>query len=606
MLNTPRFKHIAHMDFESYYDSKTKYSLKYLPTITYVRDPRFEVFGCAVALDDEPSRYLTGDDLTAWILAVNWEVTALQAFNCLFDGTVLNFIYNKKPCYYLCSLSVSRALLPCDRHSLKGVAPLLDLGHKGNGLVDGAKGNTDKMEAYANTDNELARGIYKMLYPMLPPAEHDVINLTIRQGVEPTLVLDTEILTQVRDDAERARNIAILASGYSEATLNSNAKFADVIAKLGLKAPVKISDATGEETNAFANGDDEYVSFTLEYPQYKHIWEGRRAAKSNINITRPNKLLAIAATGPMPMPLNYWGAHTGRASGADGLNVQNLPNKYKSNIRKAFRAPKGFRVVVIDSAQIELRLNFWQSGQLDKLDVLTKGGCVYVAEAVAQFGIDIGDAVPKKGMVSDDQRQYGKLCQLGLGYGMGAKKFQKTAAAGPLGMDPIYMDLNQAYNTVMTYREANSKIPKFWRKLDQRIHQMTLPDLHEEDGCITFVHNGILLPSGRMLQFNGLRQNEECQWLYGVDKKMHFLWGGTLDENITQALARDVVFEQMMKIDERYRVVSSTHDEVLYLAPEAEAEEALAFGIEVFSKTPDWAPGLTLSAEGAHAEYYCK
>lgn len=274
-------------------------------------------------------------------------------------------------------------------------------------------------------------------------------------------------------------------------------------------------------------------------------------------------------------------------------------------MRKAFTAPKGQVIVVADSAQIELRTNFWLAGQDDKLDILVKGGCVYVAEAAAQFGIEI-DGLPKKGMVSGDQRQYGKLCQLSMGFGMGAKKFRKNAAAGPLGMDPIYMTEEAAYNAVQAYRANNAKIPAFWRYLDARINQMTLTTCNEEDEHgLTFVHEGIILPSGRMLQYPGLHQTEEGQWVYGIDKKVKFLWGGTMDENLTQAIARDIVFEQMLKIDERYRVVSSTHDEILTLCPENEAEEALTWCIGVMSTSPTWAD-IPVSAEGTFGKYYDK
>jgi hypothetical protein len=108
-----------------------------------------------------------------------------------------------------------------------------------------------------------------------------------------------------------------------------------------------------------------------------------------------------------------------------------------------------------------------------------------------------------------------------------------------------------------------------------------------------------------MLQYPGLHQTEEGQWVYGIDKKIKFLWGGTMDENLTQAIARDIVFEQKLKIDERYRVVSSTHDEVRFRANEVEAEEALAFGIEVFSQSPTWA-NIPVSAEGGYDVCYSK
>jgi len=597
-----KYDQIVFADFESYFDAKTGFTLTKMTTIEYCRDPRWLTLGCAVALNDEPSQYLTGDALQAWFDAIDWSRTAFCAFNCLFDGTVMTQVFNIKPAYYICTLAVVRALLPIDRHALKIIGPLLGLGEKLDALESGSKVNSVGMEVYANRDNDLNRGTYNMLYPMLTVMEQDLINLTIRGGVEPSLVLSRPVLEQVRDDAVAERNAAIEASGYDEAQLNSNPKFATIIKKLGLTCPTKLSEATGEETEAFAKGDDEFVSFMLEHPQYKHIWDGRLAAKSNINITRAEKFLRICDSSidqTTSMPLNYCGAHTGRSSGADGMNVQNLPNKYKSNMRKAFTAPEGYVIVVVDSAQIELRVNMWQTGQTDKLAVLGNGGDIYKTEAMSQFNISLDE-------VTKDQRQYGKLCQLGLGFGMGANKFRKTAAAGPLGMDPIYMSIEDAYDTVTKYRANNECIPAFWQKLNERIHQMTVPGCHEVQGCVTFVHEGIELPSGRMIQYPGLHQTEEGQWVYGIDKKTKFIWGGTMCENLTQALARDIVFEQMLVIDEKYRVVSSTHDEVLYLAKIEEAEEALAFGIKVMSTSPTWAQDLPLGAEGGFDKCYSK
>jgi DNA polymerase len=596
----PRYKNIAFLDFESYYDTKSGFSLAKMPTINYVRDPRFKSFGCSVGWNNDPMVYLTHEEFIDWAESVDWSSTAVCAHNCQFDACVLTQHYNIYAAYYICTQAVSQALLPIDSVALKRVAPLLGLGEKTNALVDGATESNDGMADYANNDNLLAKGIFETLYPMLSQDEQDLIHLHIRQAVEPSLVLDIDVLKQVRDDAAASRLAAIEASGYTDAELTSNQKFAKIIKDLGLQAPTKLSETTGEEVEAFAKGDDEFVEFMLQYPEYKHIWDGRLAAKSNINVSRAEKFLSIAELNPLvPMPLKYCGAHTGRSSGADGLNVQNLPNTYKSNMRKAFTAPKGQVIVVVDSAQIELRVNMWLAGQEDKLEILASGGDIYKVEAASQFNISVDE-------VSKDQRQYGKLCQLGLGYGMGANKFRKTAAAGPLGMDPIYMTMDEAYNTVTSYRAGNYKIPQLWRSLDERIHQMTLPGLNEVDGVLTFVHEGIVLPSGRMLQYPGLHQTEEGQWVYGIDKKVKFLWGGTMDENIVQALARDIVFYQMLEIDKQYRVVSSTHDEVLYLANEDEAEEALAFGIAILSQSPSWAPDLPVSAEGGYDVCYSK
>ena len=606
MTPNPRYKNIAFLDFESYYDTKSGYSLAKMPTINYCRDPRFQSFGCSVGWNDEPMVYLTHEEFIDWADSVDWATTAVCAHNCQFDACVLTQHYNIFAAYYICTQAVSQALLPVDSVALKKVAPLLGLGDKTNALVDGAKTASAGMADYANNDNALAKGIFEILYPMLSQDEQDLIHLHIRMAVEPTLVLDVDVLNQVRDDAHASRLAAIEASGYTDKELTSNQQFAKIIKTLGIQAPTKLSETTGEEVEAFAKGDDEFVEFMLQYPEYKHIWDGRLAAKSNINVSRAEKFLGIAALNPIvPMPLKYCGAHTGRSSGCDGLNVQNLPNKHKSNMRKAFTAPKDHVIVVVDSAQIELRVNFWLAGQDDKLNILVNGGCVYVAEAAAQYGIEI-EGVPMKGMVTNTQRQYGKLCQLGLGFGMGAKKFRKTAAAGPLGMDPLYMTEEEAYNSVQAYRAANAEIPKFWRYLDARINQMTLTTCNEvDDHGLTFVHEGIILPSGRSLQYAGLHQTEEGQWVYGVDKKVKFLWGGTMDENLTQAIARDIVFEQKLKIDRKYRVVSSTHDEILAVCHKDEAEEALDYCIEVMSTSPTWA-NIPVSAEGGFGKYYDK
>ena len=885
----PAYENIAHIDFESFYCTKTKYSLSKMPTINYVRDPRYQTLGVAVAWNDGPNVYMTHDEFADWAESVDWSTTAVSAYNCAFDGSVLTQHYGIFPAYYIDPMSAARALLAIDRVPLKVVAPLLGLGEKGDALVSGSRENTQELIDYALNDNDLARGVYSILYPLLTKAEQDLIHLTIRGWVEPTLELDVAVLTQVRDDAVRERAEMIKASGYSDLALTSNQQFADIIRDLGLIPPTKLSATTGEETDAFSKGDDEFVEFMLKYPEHKSLWDARLAAKSNINATRAEKFLSIAELAPTtPMPLNYCGAHTGRWSGGDGLNVQNLPNLRKSNMRLAFKAPKDHVVVVVDSAQIELRVNMWFCGQDDKVEILRNDGDLYRIEAAAQYKIE-PDAVTKM------QRQFGKVTQLaclaagtrvitkkdgcapshtpielvtlehklwdgeswvqhqgllergekdtllvdgvrltpdhkvscgtnlwvdaenlaldqntlrralatglenlrslgmslgreedyptflsdalaaqtntgfshttlqlgnllgatralknnpdtglrsilgmltlcrtaatdadssleypqlstgaltlttqgttttaaeaspffpsGLptgagfwrtsspwmggiarslsltakiitsgtrraifdlyrkkrifgtaelsassklrlptydialagtnnrftilsdsgafcvhncGYGMGGPKFRKYCAAAPLGMDPIYLSANDAYESVMTYRRANPMVPAMWATLDKHIHAMTLTDLNSELGCIKFVHEGIELPSGRMLQYPNLVQGDDGSWVYGRDKKIKFLWGGTLLENIIQAMARDVVAEQMLKVEERYRVVSSTHDEIIYIAHKSDADEALQFGLDVMSTPPVWAPNLPVSAEGGWDIMYSK
>ena len=593
-----RYKDIVHLDFETFFSRE--YSLSKMATILYVRDPRFQCLGVAVARNDDPSVYLSEEEFLEWAEDIDWSTTALQAFNCAFDACVLTQQYGIKPAYYICSQSAARGLIPyLPRHNLKTVAPSLGLGEKGDALQEGSHAVTKELADYACNDNELARGIWRTLYPLLSETEQDMIDLTVRMAVEPTLELDAGTLHKVRDKAILERDAAIAASGYTEAQLNSNPQFAEIVRKLGLVPPTKISATTGEETEAFAKGDDEWVEFMLTYPEYLHIWEGRLAAKSNINIRRPEKLLEIAATGSMPMPTLYCGGHTGRSSGCDGLNVQNLPQLNKSDLRLAFTAPKGHRIVVADSSGIELRTNMWFCGQEDKLDILRSGGDIYKDEAAGQFNKHVDE-------ITKQERQFGKVVQLGAGYGMGAVRFRKYCAAGPLGMDPIYLTENEAFDAIYKYRANNERVQEMWRKLSSALHDITHSNCDKSVYRLRFMHNAIGLPSGRQIQYFSLRQDEQGSWCYGVDKKVRWLHGGSVLENVVQAMARDIVADQMLTVAKEMRVVGWTHDEIIAVVPERDADDALKYMIEVMSVPPSWAPGLPLGAEGGHAEAYSK
>lgn len=417
----------------------------------------------------------------------------------------------------------------------------------------------------------------------------------------------------------------------------------------------------------------------------------------------------------------------------DFVNVQNLPSKRASRMREAFRAPEGMNIVVVDSSQIELRLNMWFCGQADKLELLRSGGDIYKAEAANQFGIIEAD-------VSSQQRQYGKIIQLGClaegtqvlthlglvpieditpshrvwdgvewvhhdgviykgyrevitydgltatpdhkvwteghrdpipfgraaselkrltrsgefalgntfseriepearkahvfdilnagprnrftangrlvsncGYRMGAEVFRRFCAAGPLGCAPIYLTEEEAWRNIYTYRQGNDQVAAMWKLLDRTISIMAGTEQAVSVPGVPSVKFGseyLLLPSGRRLNYPGLFRTDSG-WVYQIPSLSRkptykFLHGGSLLENIIQALARDIVFYQELIIAERYRTVATTHDEVLFLVPTEESEEALAFAIDVFSQSPDWAPDLPLSAEGAYAPYYCK
>jgi DNA polymerase len=300
------------------------------------------------------------------------------------------------------------------------------------------------------------------------------------------------------------------------------------------------------------------------------------------------------------MAYKAWGDHTGRFSGADGLNVQNLPNLHRSQLRKALVAPPGYVIHVADSSQIELRLQLWFSGQHDLLYKLANGEDLYSEVASAIYKQPVTKA-------NKLERGVGKATELGCQYGMGADKYRAYMAGGPLGLDPLFFTENEAHDAVTAYRTTHPMTISMWRRLDELMPSMLHDDCDIELGPIRLQKERILLPNNTALDYMGLRQLEEGSWAYGVNGTIKFLWGGTLLENLTQALAKIVVTDQAVQIDREIApVIGWTHDENLILGPEANADERQAAIEEVMRQPPSWAPDLPLDAEGGFDRAYTK
>ena len=128
--------------------------------------------------------------------------------------------------------------------------------------------------------------------------------------------------------------------------------------------------------------------------------------------------------------------------------------------------------------------------------------------------------------------------------------------------------------------------------------------------CIKFAKESIELPSGLSLRYpnlEGVADNKgRIQWQYGGDdkNKPKKLYGGKIVENVVQAVARCVMTDQMLKIQKRYPIVLTVHDECCMLVPESEGEEAFAFVEGVMRTPPAWLPGLPLDCEGGYGKRY--
>jgi DNA polymerase len=325
--------------------------------------------------------------------------------------------------------------------------------------------------------------------------------------------------------------------------------------------------------------------------------------KSTIEESRIERFIGIGARngGRIPIPLKYYGAHTGRWAGTDSVNFQNLPSrdKKKKTLKNSIAAPAGHVVINCDSSQIEARVLAWLAGQDDVTAQFAKGEDVYSIFASKIYKKPISKANPV-------ERFVGKTCILGLGYGTGAKKLQHTLKTQPPGAD---LPEEECKRIVDIYRDSNHMITDLWRDCDSALqHFSSWPSNLKsyamgKHKCVWATASGIRLPNELFIRYPDLRLSDK-KYIYKSRKGVTSIWGGAMVENIVQALARIIVGEQMLKIRERYRPVLTVHDAAVIVARKEEVEEAVAFIVQVMSTPPSWAEGLPVSCEAKYGESY--
>jgi DNA polymerase len=295
--------------------------------------------------------------------------------------------------------------------------------------------------------------------------------------------------------------------------------------------------------------------------------------------------------------LKYYGAHTGRWSGTDKVNFQNLPSRdvKKKALKKAIVPPEGYKVINSDSSQIDARVLAWLAGQDDLVKLFADGEDVYSVFASEVYKRKITKADPL-------ERFVGKTCILGLGYGTGATKLQLTLATS----QPMSVKLTdvESKDIVTIYRDKNDKIPDLWSDGDSMLsammNGMKKPIQFGKHGCVFYDNDGIILPNGLRIHYPNLRRIEKdgkSQVVYDSRRGEVSIWGGTVVENVVQALARIVVGKQMIAIAERYRVALTVHDAAVVVVEDDEVDEAVKYITEVMHTPPDWATGLPVACE---------
>ena len=347
----------------------------------------------------------------------------------------------------------------------------------------------------------------------------------------------------------------------------------------------------------------------------------------------------VGRDGRLRFALQYCGAHTGRWT-SSGLQVHNLPKDklgpladpvrhaierrdleglkflarrpleaVSQSLRSIIAAPPGRELIAADYSAIEARVVAWLAGQDDILDLFRDGVDVYVYAATN---------------VGSSDRQLGKVCVLALGYGMGVVTFVTTAAGWG-----VPLTLKDARRIQRAWRKSNDKIVEYWHVLEATAKK-AIQNRGEvfwagpikciaSTGCL-----GIVLPSGRVLRywkpsivtakktikmvdeegaiFEKEPESQEIRfYTMAKDKssmEVESTYGGKLVENVTQAVARDLLAEASERVDRvaPYDVVMHVHDSLAAEVPEGlgDVEEFC----KLISELPAWAKGLPLEAEG--------
>ena len=594
------------IDFETYYSRL--FSLKKQTTEEYIRDKRFEVIGVGVKRDDEPTVWFSGTHKRTreFLAQFNWGESAALAHNAAFDMAILNWCFGIRPKRILDTMSMSRAVHGTEiSAALASLATHYELGEKGTEVHDAiGKKRSDftvdelhRYGEYCKQDVDLTYLLLKKLIPLMPLTELRLIDLTIRMFSEPELEIDSALLETHLQSIVEGKAKTLEEVGIAKEELMSNPKFADALRKLNITPPVKTSKTTGKETFAFSKTDEGFKEL-LEHDDLKvqTLVSARLKIKSTIEETRTARFIEIGKRGPIPIPLRYYAAHTGRWGGDDKVNLQNLPRG--SVLKDALVAPPGYVVIDSDSSQIEARTLAWLADQKDLVKAFSDGDDVYKIMASKIYDKPEED-------INKDERFVGKTTILGCGYGMGAVRFRDQLAS--FGVD---ITENDSEATIRTYRDTYPAIPQLWGYASTALHRIQSASNYSLGvGSLIRVipQVGLSLPNGLSIRYPNLR-TEGDELVYdtkrGASVTATKIYGGKVIENLCQALARIIIGEQMLKIASRYKVVMTVHDAVCCVVPEAEAEEAKEFVMQCMREAPAWAKGLPLNCEaGIGASY---
>ncbi len=638
------------VDFETFWSQE--HSLSKMHPVLYIMHPETELISVAVyEVNTRKDYVLFGEDnIKKWAASIDWSNAAFVAHNAaMFDALIAAWRLKIKPKRWACTLAMARPFFNREvGGSLAAIAKHFGLGEKlslvgtntkGKHLCDFTGEELAAMRRYNAIDTELCFGIFRRLLPVTSKREMEIMDMTIRMATEPQFLLDDELLREtLAKEKERKRESVLEAISavdpdayldpdwYEKAckTFASQPKFAELIKSRGIEVPWKPSPSDASKMIPALAKSDQGMKDLLEHedPVIAAAAAARLDVKSTLLESRIERFLEVAKAmgGWMPVFLHYAGASTTwRWSGAMKLNQQNMPRigktpKLTDCLRYGLKAPPGYKVISIDLKNIELRVNhfLWQVIESIKLyrrdpvnaDLYT----AFAAETL--YGV-----VPD--VITPDQRQVGKVAQLGLGFGAGDVTFRRVAK----DMGGVEISEQEASRVVVLWRSRYAKIVEGWTICNSLLPVMAGTSTSKRVpidnwGLCYAVPGGIETPHN-MIHYPNLRQESyedpetgrtRYQWVYGEGRNKTYIYGGKIVENIVQHLAREVLADLLLKfkkaIKNHYTPALLVHDEGVYVVKEQHAEGVLKMLNDIFLEGVDWWPALVTAGEAAIGDNY--
>jgi len=657
------YKTILCIDFETFWDSK-EYTLSKMTTEEYIRDDRFHAHGACIheVGADTKTQWYTYAELPKILSMYDWTKTAVVGHNAMFDVGILSLRYGVNPCFIFDTLSMARAMRGSEAgNSLAKLAEAYGYPPKGRAVysTDGLReldAQTEKeLAEYCKHDVYLCEQIFgKLLMRVFPDGstagsyptkELRLIDMTLRMFTEPEFELDRELLEKALVEENDKLAAALTKVSVEPTQLASNDMFADVLRSLGIEPPQKVSKTTGKLTYAFAktdalfqallNGDNEDAAL---------MCEARLKVKSTLERTRAQRFIDISKRGCLPVPLHYYGAGTGRYAATGNINMQNM--KRGSFLRKSIMAPDGYVICAGDLSQIEPRVLAWLSDYDEMLDIFRAGGDPYATFGATMFSIP--------GLTKESHpllRQSAKSALLGAGYQLGWASFAGQLLTGFLGAPPqrytkadakqlgvtgnqvsafisngenlkkmekiahtctdeeLLIHCLAAKAIIDKYRAAAHPVAGYWELLGNLIvHSLIEGNEYNHKGVLTFRKGEIEMVNGMRMYYRDIKEEKDekgrVQYSFSTGKLRKKLYAGLLANNTTQGLARIVMTDGLLRVQKRFPVKGTVHDEGLVLVPEAGAAEGSAWIKEQMIQVPKWMPGIPLNADVGYNKRY--